>query len=125
MPPETKKILIVEDEKPVAKALRLKLNQAGFETQEAGNGEEALAAIAKEKFDLILLDLVMPKMDGFAVLSTLKERNNQTPVVVTSNLSQEEDTRRAKEAGAKEFFVKSDVPIIEIVEHVKKMLNRS
>jgi len=123
MPAEGKRILIVEDEKPVAKAFRLKLNKAGFVTEEAGNGEEALALLLKEKFDLILLDLVMPKMDGFMVLSALKERNNQIPVIVTSNLGQEEDARRAKEAGAKDFFVKSDVPITEIVEHVKKVLS--
>lgn len=123
MPPGGKRILIVEDEKPVAKAFRLKLNKAGFDTKEAGDGEEALALLEREKFDLILLDLVMPKMDGFTVLSTLKEKNNPTPVIVTSNLGQEEDTRRAKEAGAKEYFVKSDMPIADIVERVKKMLN--
>ena len=122
MDSEIKKILIVEDEVPVAKAFRLKLNKAGFATQEATNGEEALALLEKEKFDLILLDLVMPKVDGFSLLATLQQKKITTPIIVTSNLGQEEDRHRAKEAGATDFFVKSDVPIANIVEHVKKML---
>ena len=120
---QPKKILIVEDEKPMARALELKLNKSGFEAKALFNGEEALKILETEKFDLILLDLVMPKVDGFAVLTALKEREIETPIIVTSNLSQEEDFKRAKELGAKDYFVKSDTPIADIVEHIKKFLN--
>lgn len=119
---QPQKILIVEDEKPVAKAMTLKLGRAGFDTKVVFNGEEALTVLEKETFDLIILDLVMPKIDGFGVLSQLQARNIKTPVIVTSNLSQEEDKQKAKEMGAKDYFVKSDTPIVEIIDHCKKAL---
>ena len=119
-----KKILIVEDEKPMAMALVLKLNKSGFEAEAVFNGEEAIDILAKEKFDLIVLDLIMPKADGFQVLAKLKEIGSQTPVIVSSNLSQAEDFNRAKKLGAVDFFVKSDTSIAEVVEHIKKVLDK-
>lgn len=117
-----KKILIVEDEKSMAKAMRLKLNKENFKARAVFNGEEALQAIEKEKFDLIILDLMMPKMNGFEVLQKLKERNNKTPVIVASNLSQEEDAIKVKKLGAVDFFIKSNTPIKELVNSVEKIL---
>lgn len=119
---KAKKILIVEDEKPMARALELKLTGAGFEVRVCGNGQECLDLLQKEQFDLILLDLVMPVKDGFAVLSELKEKGNKVPVIVLTNLSQVDDYKRVKELGALDLFVKSDTPIAEIVEKVKKIL---
>lgn len=120
-----KKILIAEDEKPMAMALVLKLNKSGFEAKAVFNGEEAIDILTKEKFDLIVLDLIMPKVDGFQVLAKLKEIGSQAPVIVSSNLSQEEDFNRAKELGAVDFFVKSDTSINEVVEHIQKALAES
>ena len=117
-----KKILIIEDEKPVARALELKLAHAGFEAMSASNGEEGLVMIEKDTFVLILLDLVMPKMDGFSVLEALKQKGIKTPVMILSNLSQEDDEKRAKALGAKEFFIKSNTPIATIVEKVAQFL---
>ena len=114
-----KRILIVEDEKPMAHALELKLTHAGFEAQSVGNGEEGLALMEKESFDLVLLDLIMPKLDGFGVLEEMKKKGIKTPVMVQTNLAQEEDEKRAKALGAKEFFIKSNTPIAEIVEQIK------
>ena len=114
-----KKILIIEDEKPLARALELKLTHVGFETKSVANGEDGLAVLQKESFDLILTDLVMPKVDGFAVLTTLRERGNATPVIVLTNLSQAEDESRARSLGAAGFFVKSDISVAEIVERIK------
>jgi len=115
-----KKILIAEDDKPMARALELKLSKADFDVTVASNGEEALQAVKENKFDIILLDLMMPKIDGFGVLKELKSRGVKTPVIVTSNLSQPEDETKAKELGAKDYFVKSNVPIAQIVEYIKK-----
>lgn len=70
----TKKILIIEDEKTLAHVLELKLTSASFKTVWAKNGEEGILLFEKETFDLILLDLIMPKIDGFEVLKTLKEK---------------------------------------------------
>ena len=116
------RILIVEDEKPMAHALELKLSHAGFEAHSVQNGEEAVALLKTDSFDLIILDLVMPKLDGFGVLEALSADKKSVPVIVLSNLSQEEDEKRARELGAKDFFIKSNTPIAEIVKRVQKML---
>ena len=115
-----KKILIVEDEQAMAKALELKLDHAGFETEVVQNGEEALDLLGAESFDAIILDLIMPKMDGFDFLQQIKEKGITTPVIVASNLGQEEDIERAKALGAKDYFIKSNVSINEIVVKVAK-----
>lgn len=117
-----KKILIIEDDKPMARALELKLAHAGFEAKSAGNGEDGLAIFASQDFSLVLLDLMIPKLDGFKVLEKLKERGNKIPIIALSNLSQVEDEKRALELGAAEFFIKSNTPILKIVERVKKKL---
>ncbi len=124
MTAQLKKILIVEDEKPIAKALGLKLNFAGFNTEVAVDGEMALEILAKEKFDLILLDLVMPRLNGFAVLETLKNKGLKTPVIVLSNLSQASDELKAEELGAVGFLVKSNVPIKDIVKNIQEILKK-
>jgi DNA-binding response OmpR family regulator len=118
-----KKILIAEDEAPMARALGLKLGRAGFEINTVSNGEEALEILASQNFDLLLLDLMMPKIDGFGVLSRLKEKGVKIPVIITSNLSQEEDAKRAKKLGAMDYIIKSNTPIAKVVEKVNKLLN--
>jgi len=115
----TKKILVADDEKALAKALQLKLNHSGFETEIAFDGAEALELITKGDFDLVLLDLVMPKMDGFQVLEGVAKLSKKPKIVVTSNLGQEEDAEKAKSMGAVNFFVKSDTPITDIVAYVQ------
>lgn len=117
-----KKILIAEDEKPMARALELKFNNSGFEAKAVYDGEEALAEIKKEKYDLLLLDLMMPKMDGFGVMEALKNSGNKMPVIVSTNLSQAGDIERAKQLGAVDYFVKSDTPILEVIKLVKKII---
>ena len=117
-----KKILIIEDEKTLSKALELKLRLSGFAVTTAFDGESGVAILLKESFELILLDLVMPKMGGFEVLTILKEKNILTPVMILSNLSQESDMRRAEELGAKEFLIKSNTPIATIVERAMELL---
>jgi two-component system alkaline phosphatase synthesis response regulator PhoP len=114
--------LIVEDELPMARSLELKLVNAGFSTKIASNGEEALAILNNEKFDLMFLDLIMPKMNGFSVLEELKTRNINMPVVVTSNLKQASDVIEARRLGAKDYFVKSDTALANIVSYTKKLL---
>ncbi len=117
-----KKILVAEDEKPMAKALDLKLTKAGFEVKTVFSGAEVLTAVANDTYDLIFLDIVMPNVDGFGVLEKLKEQGNKTPVIVTSNLSQEEDKQRARDLGASDYFVKSNTPIAEVVTYAKRTL---
>lgn len=117
-----KQILIVEDDRPMARALELKLNNSGFAARAVNDGEEALMELEKNKYDLMLLDLVMPKLDGFGVMSALRTKKIKIPIIVSSNLSQESDVVRAKSLGAVDYFIKSDTPISEVVTHVKKIL---
>lgn len=117
-----KRILIIEDEQSLAHALELKLAHEGFEPLVVFGGEEGLSILEKESFSLILLDLIMPKMDGFLVLETLRKKHIQTPVFVLTNLSNEYDEERVKKLGAKEFFIKSNVPIATIAERVTRFL---
>lgn len=117
-----KKILIVEDDQPLAHALELKLTNEGFQTTVVSDGEAALDVLSKEQFDLTLLDLILPKKDGFTVLAELKTRNSTMPVVVLSNLGQEADTKKAKELGALNYFIKSDISIASIIEYIRKNL---
>lgn len=120
MEPSSKKILIIEDEKPLARALELKLTHEGFQVVNVSNGEVALPLLEQDEFSLIICDLMMPKIDGFKVLDFIKSKNIKTPVVVLTNLSQMEDEKRARALGASEFFVKSNTSIAKIVEYVKE-----
>ncbi len=117
-----KKILIIEDEKPIARALHLALTEGGFAVQVVLNGEDALALLKTDVFDLILLDLVMPKFDGYQILEFLKETNKNIPVIVMTNLTREEDKKRVYEFGVKDFLVKAEVPIAAVVQRVKHLL---
>ncbi|MBI1872000.1 response regulator [Candidatus Collierbacteria bacterium] len=114
-----KRILIVDDEKPLVRALELKFTNAGFKVMIAMDGDEALEILGKETFDIVLLDLVMPKKDGFEVLTELKAKGKKVPVIVLSNLSQDEDIKRAKELGAIDYLVKPETSIFELVSKVK------
>lgn len=118
----SQKIIIVEDEKPMLKALTIKLQNEGFEVANSSNAEEFFEKIKAEKFDLILLDLMLPKVSGFEIMEKMKNDTNQTPIIVTSNLSQEEDKRRSKELGAIGYVVKSDTSLNEMVEKIKSFL---
>lgn len=112
-------ILIVEDEHPLSHALELKFTHEGFACTVANNGVEGLKEANTGKYAVILLDLIMPEMDGFTFLEQLKKK---TPVIVLSNLGQNEDRERAKTLGAKDYLVKSNTPITEIVKIVKTFL---
>ena len=114
-----KKILIVEDEHPLAHALELKFTHEGYDVTLAPDGEAGIKIANAESFDMILLDLIMPKLDGFGFLEQLKKKS---PVIVLSNLGQEEDKKRAESLGVKGYFVKSNTPITDIINKVKSLL---
>ena len=117
-----KKILIVDDEKALANVLNLKLTNAGFETKVVYNGEDALGLLKEGGYDLALIDIMMPKRDGFSVLEELKKQGIATPVFALSNLGQEEDVAHVKSLGAKEYIMKTDVSPAEILAKVTGFL---
>lgn len=120
---DTRRILIVEDEKPMAHALEMKLNNEGFAVEVSENGEEAIKKIEETSYDLVFLDLIMPNADGFEVLKKIKPKERKAKVVVLTNLSQDEDKEKATELGASDYIVKSHTPISEIVEYAKELLH--
>jgi len=122
-----KKILIVEDESPVRKALVEKFQNEGFETAIAFNGEEGLEQADRLHPDLILLDLIMPKMDGMTMLKKLRasgEWGKQVPVIILTNLSSDDDGRISDVAELLPtyYLVKTDWRLNDVVEKVKGRL---
>jgi DNA-binding response OmpR family regulator len=117
-----KKILIIEDEKPMARALQLKLEKEGFEVENAYDGIEGLNKIENNKYDLIVSDLVVSKLDGFEIIKSIRDQGIETPIIVTSNLSQSEDEKKVLDLGANKYFIKSNTPIVEIIENIKNFL---
>lgn len=115
-------ILVAEDEKPISSVIALKLRKEGFEVVCAYDGEEAIEEMRKTKFDLLLLDLVMPKKDGFEVLEAMKNEKIKVPTIVSSNLSQKEDMQKVLSLGAIDYFIKSETSISDVIVHVKKVL---
>jgi CheY-like chemotaxis protein len=120
-------ILLIEDDRFLRKAAEVRLRRSGYAVTTAADGEEALASIAKAAPDLILLDLIMPKLQGFEVLRRLKadEKTRKIPVVVLTNLSQEADRARAMEEGAAGYYVKADMSLDQMAETVAKALERN
>lgn len=116
------KVLIAEDDKPMANALKIKLTRAGYDVTLAYDGNQALKSLGKDKFSLLLLDIMMPKCDGFQVLEGMKKAGDKTKVFILSNLSQPEDEARAKSLGAKEYFVKSNVSLAEVISRINQAI---
>jgi DNA-binding response OmpR family regulator len=114
-----KLILIIEDEHPLAHALEIKLSHEGYDTKVASTGSEGLKEASSGKYDLILLDLILPEMDGFTIMEELKAKKMKPSIIVLSNLGQDEDRKRAKELGAKDYLIKSNAPLADIVKQVK------
>jgi DNA-binding response OmpR family regulator len=119
-----KKVLIIEDEAFICRAYKDGLTRAGFEVVVAHDGKEGMEKLKSEKPDLVLLDLVMPVMDGFNVLEVVGADKifKKTPIIVLSNLGQESDIKKSKELGAKDFLVKADHSMKDVIATVKKYL---
>jgi len=118
-----KKILIVEDEEILSNVLKDRFENDGWSVTTAGDGEAALELINKNKFDVMLLDLILPKKDGFEVLESIKSDpllQKKMSVIVLSNLGADEDIKRALSLGAVDYFVKTQHPIGEILERAKQ-----
>jgi DNA-binding response OmpR family regulator len=117
-------ILIAEDEDFLIQALQDNLAAEGYTVEVARNGEEAIEKVEKKKPDLIMLDILMPKKDGFYVIEELKKNPKWKliPIIVLSNLGEDTSIKKAIEMGADDYFVKSQHPIEEVIEKVKDYL---
>ena len=115
------RILLAEDDRFLRKAAETMLKRAGFTIIPAADGEEALRLAREHVPDLMLLDLIMPKMQGFDVLKELKgdEATSGIPVIVLSNLGQDSDVQLARERGAHDYIIKSNIALEQLVERVR------
>jgi len=121
-----KKILIIEDESALQDALGEILRQDEYEIISAFDGEEGLKMAQAKKPDLIVLDLVLPKVHGFEVLKTLKEnkKTQNIPVIVLTNLEQTQDVEKAIKMGATAYLVKSSYSLEEVTEKIKNVFSK-
>jgi CheY-like chemotaxis protein len=119
-----RRILLAEDDRFLRKAAEATLRRHGFEVLAAVDGEDALRRAREEPPDLILLDLIMPKLNGFEVLRELKQDvpTASIPVIVLSNLGQEGDVQQAMEGGAVAYCVKANLSLEELVRRVEEAL---
>jgi DNA-binding response OmpR family regulator len=124
MEPVKHKILLVEDDETLASVYKQRLELEGFEVQHVNNGEDALDAAVKFAPELILLDVMMPKLNGFDVLDILRNTpaTRNIRIIMLTALSQPKDAERAKDLGADDFLVKSQVVIGDVVARIKHQL---
>ena len=120
------KILLIEDEEMLANMYEVKFKNEGFDLEKALDGAVGLEKAKTFQPDFILLDIIMPKMDGFSVLKALKEdeATKSIPVMLLTNLGQEEDIQKGKELGSVGYLVKANITPAEVVAEVKKKLGK-
>ncbi len=118
------KILIIEDDKFLRELIVQKLIKEGYDIAEAIDGEEGIKKVKSEQPDLVLLDLILPGIDGFEVLSKMKEDSGlvSIPVIILSNLGQKEDVEKGLKLGAIDYLIKAHFTPGEIIEKIRAVL---
>lgn len=124
-PVTLKRILLVEDDDALAGVYLVRLQAEGFDVRRVSNGEDALAAAISYKPDLVLLDVMMPKVSGFDVLDILRNtpETANLKIIILTALSQETDKQRAMKLGVDDYLVKSQVVITDVIDRIKQHLN--
>jgi CheY-like chemotaxis protein len=124
---EARRILVAEDDRFLRRAAEMALKRQGYTVLTAADGEEALRTAQSELPDLILLDLIMPKLNGFDVLQALKKDapTAYIPVIILSNLGQDRDVQQAMDAGASAYLIKTDLSLQALVQRVEEALTAS
>ncbi len=125
MPIKKQKVLLIEDDADLVEMYKLKFIGSGYEIITSFKGAEGLELAKKEKPDIILLDIILPEVDGFAILTELKKdpKTRNIPVLMLTNLGQESDIKKGKELGVTDYLIKANFTPSEVVEKVKKLIN--
>lgn len=116
-----KKVLVVEDNRPLSKAMAIQLEKAGFGITQAYDGIQALDSVSAESFDLLIVDLIMPEMDGFTFISEVKKRDIKTPIMVVSNVSGEGIEEKKVKTIVDTYLIKSDISLGDVVKNAKRL----
>lgn len=119
-----KKILLIEDNRPLSKAMKIQLEKDGFAVTQVYNGKEAMEKVSIEVFDLFVVDLIMPEMDGFTFISEVKKRDIKTPIMVVSNVSGEEGKNRKIKTMVDTYLIKSDISLKDVAENAKRLTSQ-
>lgn len=122
--PDKKLIMLIEDDKFLSSLVKARLEKEGYLVAQAFDGAEALEMLKQKRPDLIVMDLIMPRVSGFEVLESisLDPEINKIPVIILSNLAQDSDIEKARRLGAVEFFVKIRVSIDDLIKKVKTII---
>ena len=122
---EKVKILVIEDDDFFRNTVAKRLEREGFEALTTGNSKEALEILETKKPNIVLLDIILPGMDGFELLSIIKKTESikNVSVMILSNLGQKQDIEKALSLGAKDFMIKVNVNLDQIVERIKKEIS--
>ncbi len=118
------KVLLVEDDSMIVEMYKFRLEEEGFDVLVTDKGTEALEIASKEKPNIILLDVILPEVDGFSVLQMIKNnsKTKNIPVVMLTNLGQESDKEKGNQLGAVEYFIKSQHTPAEVLAAIKKII---
>lgn len=121
------KVLLVEDDEMILEMYKLRLEEEGYEVLTTERGSEALALAQKEKPDIILLDIILPEVDGFTILQDLKADagTKDIPVMLLTNLGQESDQEKGAEMGAADYFVKAQHTPVEVIKKIQELIHKS
>lgn len=118
-----KTVLLVEDDEMLNAMYKAKFEKEGYTVLTAFNGSEGVKQVEANGPDIVLLDIIMPKMDGFVALKKIKKGpNKDVPVILLTNLGQEEDIKKGKELGAADYYIKANHTPAEVVDKVKKLI---
>ena len=119
------KILLIEDDKMIVEMYTLKFESEGYEVVCAENGRDGLEKAGKENPDIILLDVILPEMDGFSVLKSIKELDivKEVPVILLTNLGQDGDIKRGFELGAVDYLIKANYTPAQVIDRIKTLIN--
>lgn len=119
------KILLLEDEPMLSSMYQTKFKNEGFEIAIAKDGEEGLSRARAERFDIVLVDIIMPKVDGFAVLKELRSmpEYKKAPIILLTNLGQEEDMKKGQDLGATDYLVKANFTPSQVAAKIREVLS--
>lgn len=121
---KNKRVLIIEDDPFIADVYVLKLESEGYDVETAEDGMKGLSMLKNNKYDIILLDILMPNLDGFKVLEQIKMRPDisKVPVIILTNLSQKKDIQKGIDLGASDYIIKTKFTPTEVVKTIAKVL---